>query len=53
MPRSESALHPIGDLGADLRGDRLPVQDPGRHGAQSYRAVPKPTELNDGSGGGP
>ncbi len=41
--------HPIGDLGADLAGDRLPIQDASRHGAESYLRC----SLSDGSGGDP
>ena len=40
--------HPIGDLGADLAGDRLPIQDASRHGAESYLR----RSLSDGSGAG-
>ena len=41
--------HPIGDLGTDLAGDRLPIQDASRHGAESYLRC----RLSVGSGGDP
>ena len=41
--------HPIGDLGTDLAGDRLPVQDASRHGAESYLRC----SISDGNGGDP
>jgi hypothetical protein len=48
-PALGERAYPIGDLGADLVGDRLPVQDASRHEPESYPRG----RINAGSDDGP